>query len=76
MGWTQAAIAEKQQLSMDAFFKKVAEMYPECHNGELDWESLKEFDDAAEKAITAFRDVNDPERRINRGLVNVVPKVE
>ena len=75
MAWTQAAIAEKHQLCMDAFFKKVAEMYPECRNGELDWESLKKFDTACEEAITVFRDTNDPQRRVNRGLVNVVPKL-
>ena len=76
MAWTQAAIAEKQQLCMDAFFKTVAEKYPECKNGELDWESLKKFDTACEEAITTFRDTNDPKRRVNRGLVNVVPRVK
>ena len=74
MGWTQAAIAEKQQLAIDAFFKELAKQYPECSNGELDWEALKKFDTACEEAITAFRDTNDPQRRVNRGLVNVVPR--
>ena len=76
MGWTQSAIAQKQQYCMDAFFKAVASEYPECSNGELDWEALKKFDTACEEAITAFRDVNDPQRRVNRGLVNVVPRVK
>jgi len=76
MGWTQSAIAHKQQYCMDAFFKAVASEYPECNNGELDWEALKKFDTACEEAITAFRDTNDPQRRVNRGLVNVVPRVK
>ena len=76
MAWTQAAIAEKQQLAIDAFFKELAKQYPECKNGELDWEALKDFDTACEEAITAFRDTNDPQRRVNRGLVNVVPRAQ
>ena len=72
MIWSQWEITGKQQECMDAFFQKAAEMYPECSNGELDWEALKKFDTACEEAITAFRDANDPERRVNRGRVNVV----
>ena len=41
---------------------------------DLDWESLKKFDTACEEAIQSFRDTNDPQRRVNRGLVNVVPR--